>query len=125
MRIFQAKVFDGYIRGTGAVFTQTADSELIGSAERLVFYAVMNGVSGTSPSLTIQLENSPDGTRWLNQATGPEVSAMLNPGDNSAYGTSAQSTTIPMAAYIRMRITLGGTDPGGYLRLWLNGRSPA
>ena len=126
MKVFYAKVFDGLISGTNPVYTQTAFAEMLGSAERLGFGAQMNAVSATS-TLTVQIENSPDGTRWMNQnGTNPaELSATVNAGDNAVqYSTNARSTTIPIGNHVRLRISLSGAQTG-YLRLWVVGRSPA
>jgi len=128
MKVFHTKVFDGLISGTNPVYTQTQFSELLGSVERLGFGAQMNAVTAPS-TLTVQIENSPDGTRWMNQSTtGPELTgsnAMLIAGDNLVkYSTNNQSTTIPIGNHVRLRISLSGSQ-SGYLRLWVVGRSPA
>ncbi|HVW25559.1 MAG TPA: hypothetical protein VHC69_09320 [Polyangiaceae bacterium] len=130
MKVFHTKVFDGIITGTSSVYTHTAFSELLGSVERIGIGAQMNAVSGTGPTITVQIENSPDGTRWMNQSTlGPELTGAngtLVTGDNAVkWATNYQSTTLPIGNHVRMRIALGGTSPAGYLRLWVVGRSPA
>ena len=133
MRIFQTKLFDGYVSGTTNVYTQTADADLLGSVERLTLGVVVNAVSGTNPTITVQIENSPDGTRWMNQYnTVPEINGVtLVAADSTLYystnqaSTTRSSPTVPIASFIRMRIALGGTSPGAYVRLWVVGRSPA
>ena len=130
MRIFQTKLFDGFVSGTASVYTHTAFSDLLGSVERLTFGATVSAVTGTFPTLSVQLESSPDGTRWMNQSGGPEldptIQGMLVAGDNPAIISSNQSSrTVPIGGLVRMRIALGGTSPAGYVRLWVAGRSPA
>ena len=126
MLVFRAKLFDGVLKGTGNVYTQTADSELLGSVERVTIGMVFNGVTGTNPTFTLQFENSPDGTRWMNQSATPEHSGSLIPGADGfalAWTTNFSSMTLPVGGYVRMRLALGGTSPAGYLRLWAIGRS--
>ena len=125
MKVFHTKVFDGLISGTNPVYTQTQFSELLGSVERLGFGAQMSAVSAAS-TLTVQIENSSDGTRWMNQSTtAAELTASLGAGDNPLqYATNARSTTIPIGNHVRLRIALGGAQTG-HLRLWVVGRSPA
>lgn len=129
MLIFRAKLFDGFLKGTGNIYTQTADAELLGAVERISLGVVFTGVAGTSPTFTLQFENSPDGTRWMNQNPTPELSAVsITPisGDTSfEVVTNKASTAVPIANYVRLRFALGGTSPSGYLRLWAVGRSPA
>ena len=128
MHVFKAKVFDGFVNGTGSVYTQTAHAELLGRVERLSFGAVVSAVTGTNQHLTVQIENSPDGTRWMNQSTaGPEMDVgPLNSGDNlMQWRANNTSTTVPMPGFVRMRIAFTGTSPAGYIRLWVAGRSPA
>ena len=129
MLIFRTKLFDGFLRGTGNVYTQTADAELLGAVERISLGVVFTGVAGTSPTFTLQFENSPDGTRWVNQNATPELNAVsITPASGDTrfeIATNMSSTAVPIANYIRLRFTLGGTSPSGYLRLWAVGRSPA
>lgn len=125
MRVFQAKVFDGQMSGTGTVYTQTAFSDLLGSAERITLGAIVNGLSGTGPTITIQFENSPDGTRWVNQFSSPEINGQGLSDGIPFISTNLGSRTIPIPNHVRLRISLGGTSPAGHLRIWVVGRSPA
>lgn len=127
MKAFYTKVFDGTISGTANVYTNSDFAELLGGVERLGIGIQANAVSGSSPTITVQIENSPDGTRWLSQSTTAEyVSPILSIPDNAVqYTTNFRSTTIPIANYVRLRIAMGGTNPSAYVRLWVVGRSPA
>jgi hypothetical protein len=123
MLVFRAKLFDGFLKGTGSVYTQTADAELLGSVERVTIGMVFDGVTGTGLSFTLQFENSPDGTRWMNQSATPEYSLSLSTGKSFVYTTNYGSTTVPIGGYVRLRMALSGSSPAGYLRLWAVGRS--
>jgi hypothetical protein len=126
MLVFRAKLFDGVLTGTGNVYTQTADAELLGSVERLTLGVAYDGVTGTNPTMTLQLENSPDGTRWMNQSATPEYAGLsFASAKGFLYTTSFPSTTVPIGGFVRIRLALGGTSPSGYFRLWAVGRNPA
>jgi hypothetical protein len=119
---FHEKVFDTYISGTQNVYTDTALSELLGSTERLSIVGLAVGSSGTNPTLTIQIEHSPDGTRWFNQGSTPELNNMALSGF-VIFLDSANN--VPMCGHVRLRITLGGTSPAVHLSLSAIGKSPA
>jgi hypothetical protein len=128
MLVFRVKLFDGFLKGTGSVFTQTADSELLGSVERVTLGLVWNSVTVSSgdATITLQFENSPDGTRWINQNVTPELNAeLVSLGNSVQYTTNLGSTTVATAGFVRVRLAMGGASPSGYLRLWAIGRHPA
>lgn len=125
MLVFRTKLFDGFMKGTGSVYTQTTDSALLGSVERLTLGLVFSAVTGASPSLVLQLENSPDGTRWMNQSVTPEYNMSISSGDSLVYVTNFSPTTVPIAGHVRIRVAFGNAAHAGYLRLWAVGRSPA
>jgi hypothetical protein len=125
MLVFNQILYDGFISGTADVFTEP--SQLLGSVERVTWGLIVNAVAGTSPTITLQFQNSPDGSRWTNQSSiQPEGNALsLSAGDNIlAPGTNfPPSSGTPIANYIRIRLALGGTSPSGYVRLWVVGRT--
>jgi len=125
MLLFFEKVYDGFITGGQNVYTQTEHSELMGSADHVEIAVQARGIAGTSPTLTIQYENSFDGTRWQNRTASPEVNNVsLNVGDNPLQ-LFADLSQVPTALNrLRLRIALGGTSPSGVLQIWAMGRSP-
>ena len=125
MLAFRAKLFDGFLKGTGSVYTQTADAGLLGAVERITVGLIFNGVTGTA-NLTLQFENSPDGTRWINQSPTAEIDALpLSTGDSFEWTTNLGSREVPIGGFVRIRLALGGTSPSGHVRLWVVGRNPA
>ena len=125
MQVFFQKVFDNYISGTANVYTDTSISELLGSVESLSVVARARGVTGTSPTVTLQFENSPDGTRWTNQAGAAEFSSIMATGIDNDFAPFKNGSSVPISNRVRLRITLGGTSPACILILWVLGRSPA
>jgi len=123
MRIFQEKIYDNLVSGTTNVYTGTELSELLGSVDRVTLFAYVLGVTGTGPTITMQLENSPDRTRWQNQNSTPEINgSSLGSGDNFIQTNTVAG--VPMAGHVRLRIALGGTSPVAVVRIWAFGTGP-
>jgi hypothetical protein len=62
-----------------------------------------SAVGGTTPSLTIQPQTSPDNTNWTNVGT---AFAAL-----TANGSTAAKTVGPLDRYFRLNYTVTGTTP--------------
>jgi len=123
MQIFYQKIFNGFLAGTANVYTDTATSLLLGSVDHLTFFANVLGVSGTSPTITCQLEQSDDGVRWQNQSGTAELNAWsLSAGDNLAI-PFISTPGGPILKLVRLRIALGGTSPAAVVRVLANGSS--
>lgn len=127
MDVFNLKIYDDYVSGTQAVYTPTMLSETLGSADRIACAVYTRSGSGTSPTITVQVEQSFDGSRWQNQSATPEL-------NNSPVGVGIDTyrfivsdptgAGVPGLQFIRLRITLGGTSPACILQMWAVGRTP-
>lgn len=73
----------------------------------------VTALSGTSPSVTVYIDDSPDGGAWATLAN----TAAIN-----TTGVTALRITNPMGAYVRARIVLGGTSPSATLIVMWVGR---
>jgi hypothetical protein len=122
MLSFSQRIFQNYISGTQNVYTDTRFGELLGSVERLTLLGQIRGLTGTSPTLTVQIEHSADRARWLNQAASPEFSGAIADGSGFLVDTA---NNVPGLNYSRLRIALGGTSPACHLEIYAMGRSPA
>jgi hypothetical protein len=123
MIVFVQEIFNNFVSGTANIYTDTGIASLLGSVDRLSFGLKVLGVTGTSPTITCQLESSADGARWQNQQATPELSAQsLNAGDNFTFLFN-NTLGNPVANLVRMRIALGGTTPQGVVRIVASGSS--
>jgi uncharacterized ParB-like nuclease family protein len=118
MRLFGQQVFDDAISGTGKTWYSPARyDELLGRADMLAIMAVVTGLTGTTPSLTLAAEHSANGRNWHEIDT---LTVGLS-NDAAYYGT------VPLwprlLARVRLRATLTGTDPSCRLKLYVTGRS--
>lgn len=122
---FGQKVFDSYIKGTQPVYTDIALADLLGSVDSLAVAATAYQVSGGSPTLTIQFEQSPDRARWLNRNATPEINNSSISSETGVNGFDrARIVDAPRTAYVRLRIQLGGTGPAAVIRVWATGCDP-
>lgn len=78
-----------------------------GAARRLRVFVVVTAVSGTSPTLTVALQDSPDGTNW------PALATTLTGSSPSitATGTYVFDVTGGFGDILRPIWTIGGTTP--------------
>lgn len=128
MKVFNQLVFEGYISGTTNVFSDSQYNALLGTVDQLSVSGYTAQVTGTSPTLTVQVEQSFDNIRWQNRNVSPappEVNATaLNTGasETNFQGQDGNPTARPTLCFVRLRIALGGTTPTAQVRLWATGR---
>ncbi len=75
----------------------------VGDYDRLAIYVNVTAASGTTPTLDLSVEDSPDGgVTWYQAATAPQVTAA---------GGRAIRINLPLAADVRLVWAIGGTTP--------------
>lgn len=118
MRVFHIKVFDGMIEGTDVVYTSSEFDEQLASPTTMIVIAVVSNVSGTTPTLTVRSEQSPDRVRWIVSET-PEIdAASLTAGTVEAIGGDPAA---PRSGFARFGLSLAGTTPAAHVTLWVTG----
>jgi hypothetical protein len=125
MRIFHKLVFDGYVNGTANVYSDPALAMQLGMPDQLAIGGYTVQVTGTSPTLTVQVEHSFDNIRWQNRNTAAAevAAATLSTSTETPFqGQDGNPTARPTLPFVRLRIALGGTTPNGQVRLWVTGR---
>lgn len=88
-----------------AARTTTGNSTLLpayGPAQQLRVFIDVTAVTGTTPSLVISVEDSPDGTKWYPVAANAAITAA---------GQYAFNITSEFADRIRIKWTITGTTP--------------
>ncbi|MBL9024986.1 MAG: hypothetical protein JNL21_22510 [Myxococcales bacterium] len=123
-RRFVELVFDDAVVGTSPVFTADHFELLLGSCSRVALQALVDGVTGTLPTLSVLAEHTLDGRSWRSVSPGgtPEINReTLDPiRTNNASGVAAY--TSPRFPRMRFRVTLGGTNPSARVKLYATGR---
>ena len=87
---------------TASVNSQSFD---IGEAQTLQGYLNITAASGTSPTLDVTIQDSPDGTIWFDAAAFTQATAA------STQVKLANSATRVLAKYVRVKTVIGGTTP--------------
>lgn len=121
MLLFNQEVFDDIIDTTQWWYTSTDYNELLGRADGLLLLVYPTLVSGTSPTLTVALDQSNDNQHWF-QSIAPilNAQALVN---NQILQASQVVTASPIFAFCRLRFFLGGTTPQCQLKMTVVGRS--
>lgn len=127
MRVFNEQVFDLFVTGAGtSVYSPPDLNALLGAADSLNIFAYVNQSSGTTPTITVQVEHSGDQIHWLNRNATAEINAasIVNPpGDFSLVGYDGNPTSRAGLAFARLRVSLAGTGSvAAYVRIWVTGR---
>ncbi len=118
-------VFDEFVVGAVTVYTSPAHNDLLGRTERLAIQAVVDQVTGTSPTLLVRQEHSSDQRNWSDKSGTAEIPATAITAGSTNVLTGYEVGTNPSHGYVRLEITLGGTTPQAHVKLWVTGRDLA
>jgi len=128
MKVFNQCVFDGFVSGsTAVVYSDSQYNAVLGNADQLSIGGYTAQVTGTNPTLTVQVEQSFDNVRWQNRNAAAEVAGttLSTTAETPFSGHDGDPTTRPSLAFARLRIALGGATPAGQVRIWVTGRDQA
>lgn len=106
-RIIELLDFRKY-SGTTSFYTNAEFNAMLGQAERLVIHAVVTESSGTSPTVTVVLEDSSDNENF------DDVVTLINGVSLSSTPLTERAATTSSQVYgrfVRLKVTLGGTSP--------------
>lgn len=122
MRIFSQLVFDDFIMGTESVYTAEQYNDGMGLADQFAIQAVADQVSGTTPTLTVQIQHSNDQRNWVDKSGTAEINAQSLSASATTVKVGTDSGSTPTLGYRRLKITLGGTTPVAHVKLFACGR---
>jgi hypothetical protein len=121
-RRFSEVVLDRTMSAGSAVLSDEGLSLLLGGADKLQIFAVVAVTSGTSPTLTVQIEESPDGITWRNKQTTPEISGAVLTSAATNFVVGEDDGSVPFSAFVRLRVQLGGSGVQANVRIYVTGR---
>jgi len=121
MRLFYRPVFNEFVDGTSSRFSSNDLNELLGSAEKLVVQIRAYKISGTSPTLTINVYRSNNGqdatsSVLLNAAALTTGNVYFNMLVSDALYTATPGDQVTF------EVKLGGTTPSAQVELVVCGR---
>jgi hypothetical protein len=94
------------LTGAGTFYTAASlTSAGTGSSNGGQLHLGVLSLSGTSPTISVQLQHSQTGSSWVPATGGPEGVAL------TSLGSSIQILTGTIYSYTRLAVTLGGTSP--------------
>ncbi len=123
MQTFHYLVFDDAIEVTTSVYTDPKFNEELASADKLLIMAVVTQVTGTSPTILVQLEHSSDNRNFINKSGAAEIPATSIATTPPVVLAGNEPGTVPLSGYARLRIVLGGTTPKARVKIWVTGRT--
>ncbi len=124
MRTFHRLAFDENVDGTTAVYTNPALEPLLGLTDALSISGYAAGTSGTTPTVTVQIEQSPDRRHWTVRNATAEVNgtSLSTSAETTFQGNDGSPLGATRPGFARLKITLGGTSPKTRLKIWVTGR---
>jgi len=127
VRLFNFLLFDEVMEGTPPYYSAPRFNDLLGAVDQLAFLLIADQVSGTSPSYDFYLEESADNVSWTQKngfaaGTIEDLAMSLTAGTASSV-TFRDAGTKPSLAFVRIKISLGGSDNRARLRIWVTGRA--
>lgn len=115
-------VLDEFVVGTTAVYTSPEFNDELGRCERLAIQAIVDQVTGTTPTLLVQQEHSSDQRNFMNKNGSAEIPATSISPTATTVLNGYELGTNPSNGYVRLRIQLGGTSPQAHVKIWVTGR---
>ncbi|HKY37239.1 MAG TPA: hypothetical protein VJN18_14950 [Polyangiaceae bacterium] len=119
MRTFQALVFDDTLDSSTPLYVDPSFNDELGSMEELSIFGVAVALAGTAPTLSVQIEESPDQIHWRNKAGSPEINAAPLSLTTFTNVQGRDAGSVPASGFVRLRVEVGGTTPRVQLKLWV------
>lgn len=118
-RLFNIKVFEGWVNGTTVLYSDPAQNSQLGSADELRFQVNPDDVQGTAPvAFTMYYQCSNDALNWENNAA--VLNAATVTAGASQFGNS--STTATNGGFGRVALSCEA-NKRVFARVWATGRS--
>jgi hypothetical protein len=127
MRKYNVRAFDDFVHGTSTVYSTADFNEVLGSADQLSLFAVVDSYSGAAgaPNITVQIQHSGDGRNWVNKNPAAEINGAAIGAGITAVAGGSDGGTNPALGLIRLAISLaavGMAPPNAHVRIWACGR---
>jgi hypothetical protein len=116
------KLYDEVVSGTVELpVTSDAMAKKLAMGDKLAVQAIVTGVTGTSPTLTVRLYDSADGSNYFSKNVMINGQSLTAGAKNDIRGYDTD--TRPMLSFSRVTVQLGGTgNPSAHVQLFAVGR---
>jgi len=124
MRKMNLLAFNDFVMGTTAVYTPAELNAQLAVYDNVSFQSVSDQVSGTTPTLTVQIEHSGDNRNFHTKNATAEINgvSLSATATTVTFGYDTSATTIPLLSNVRLKISLAGTAPVAHVKIHLTGR---
>lgn len=119
-RMVEALVFDDVVVGTAFAYSSPRWDELLARREATVLHAVVDQVTGTLPTIAVDLMDGSDGRNWRLKARMVSEISLSATATNSFVGYD--DSVGPSHGLARIRIVLGGTNPSAHVKIYFCAR---
>jgi len=125
MRIFHHQVFDGWVNSSGSILNMSdyIYATDLGNIDMFSVGGYATQVSGTSPTLTIGFFGTCDLTTFLSFGVASISGLSLSTSQETFFqGLGPHPANDFKYPYVGLSLSMGGTNPRGYFRVWVTGR---
>jgi hypothetical protein len=119
-RRFSRLMMDERVDGTVPLYAAHEACAWLAGTDDIAWGVITDDITGSLVTLTVLLEDGPNGKAWEQIPVGPYN--LPNPNPIIVSGMPGLETGICLSGFARFGIKLGGTTPGARVRLWVTGR---
>lgn len=114
-----AEVFERAINNPSTpIYTDISKfARLLGQGDKLALQLLATNVSGTSPTVTVAIEDSADGTNWAPKSTPISAQSIGAGAGGTADVRGYDTDSRPLFPLVRLKITLGGSSPSAHVQI--------
>lgn len=117
-RRFGVLALDRVLTAGSSFYSASDFNDMFGKVDMLSLVVAPDQVDGTSVTLTLDLEESPDGIEWSTKTT--LLTAV--PISSGNLFELEDTGSVPASKFLRLRAELGGTAPVANIRIYVVGR---
>ena len=124
MLTFTELVFSEYVTGTTTVYTSAAMNSRLARTNQLTLQSNVDQVTAGTTACTVQIEHSNDERNFVAKAGSPEINRTTFSGTVPYVNFGYDAGTTPTMGFVRLAITLAGTNAGANVKIYASGRDP-
>lgn len=124
MLTYTELVFSEYVTGTTTVYTSAAVNSRLARTNQLTIQSNIDQVATGTTAFTVQIQHSNDERNFVDKAGSPEINRTTFTGSVPYVNFGYDAGTTPTMGFVRLAITLAGTNPGANVKIYASGRDP-
>ncbi len=97
----------------------------LGEGNQLALQAVIDLVSGTTPTFTLKIQHSADQINWVDRSATAEINGVSIPVATTTVIVKQDAGALPFLGYVRFVLSVGGTGTQAHVKVWVTTRDNA